>query len=100
MSSAVSTEPEIALEIGLGGGFVKKKQRAGRAGRQLDPSMEDGSLGGELLYGEGEGGEDGGCAPRDVRNYLFIFGVLELLRRCRQPGTKPSLASQVARAFR
>ena len=48
MSSAVSTEPEIALEIGLGGGFVKKKQRAGRAGRQLDPSMEDGSLGGEL----------------------------------------------------
>ena len=48
MSSAVSTEPEITLEIGLGDGFVKKKQCAGRAGWQLDPAMEDGSLGGEL----------------------------------------------------
>ena len=48
MLLAVSTEPKIAHEIGLSGGFVKKKQRAGRAERQLDPSMENGSLGGEL----------------------------------------------------
>ncbi len=35
------------------------------------------------------------------REELFIYFLefLELLRRCRQPGTKPSLASQVARAF-
>ena len=72
MSSAVSTEPEIALEIGLGGGFVKKNNARGELDGSSTPLRRMVRWVGSSNMGRGRGGRMGG-ARREMSGIIYIF---------------------------